>query len=108
MAESTGDTPTDAGLSAEAQSARENQAAVCLGAVTDSSRRCRPKAGRKPESWWNQVFAFLVARLDVGGGELQHTVDCVSQLSLHNHLRAPNSMVHSMRIYCILTGVRTT
>lgn len=48
---------------------------------------------------------LLVARLDVG--ELQHTIDCVSQLSLHNHLRAPNSMAHSMRIYRILTGVRT-
>lgn len=47
-------------------------------------------------------LVFLVARLDVG--ELQHTIDCVSQLSLHNHLRAPNSMAHSMRIYRILTG----
>lgn len=57
MAESTGDTPTDAGLSAEAQQALGSQAAVCLGAVTDSSRRCRPKAGRKPESWWSQVLS---------------------------------------------------
>lgn len=57
MAESTGDTPTDAGLSAEAQPARGSQAAVCLGAVTDSSRRWRLKAGRKPESWWSQVLS---------------------------------------------------
>lgn len=50
-------TPTDAGLSAEAQQARGGKQLFVLEAITDSSRRWRLKAGRKPESWWSQVLS---------------------------------------------------
>lgn len=39
MAEPLGDTPIDAGFSAEAQQSRESQVAVCFGEVTDCSQR---------------------------------------------------------------------
>ena len=43
-------------------------------------------------------------------GELQDTVECVSQLLLHNQLRAPNSMAykdeHLLRAHRLADNVR--